>query len=182
MSTEKKQWISDKGFFYLVLGITAVIPIAVTILQMLPESLRPGIAFAKSLSKLNAIINSLVSIALILGYSAIRYKKDKSTHQKYMLTAFILSAVFLISYVIYHLSAPPVPYCNEGSIRYLYFFILITHIVLAAIVLPMVLYTIYFSTSGRFDKHKKWARWTFPIWLYVSITGVVVYLMLAPCM
>jgi len=90
--------------------------------------------------------------------------------------------VFLVSYVIYHFSVPHVPYCQTGTIKIVYLLILFTHIVLAAVVLPLVLYTIYFSTSGQIVKHRKWARITFPIWLYVSVTGVVVYLMLAPCL
>lgn len=182
MNTDKKNWISDKGFFWLVLGVTLVIPAVVVLLQVIPAELRPTADFAKHLPKLNAIINSLVSICLFLGYRAIRYAKNKALHQKLMFSAFLLSAMFLISYVTYHLTLPPVKYCNEGFLKYLYFFLLVTHIVLAAVILPMVLYTIYYSTSGRFESHKKIARWTYPLWLYVSVTGVIVYLMLAPCM
>ena len=182
MNTDKKNWISDKGFFWLVLGVSLVIPVVVVLLQMIPAELRPSAEFAKHLPKLNAIINSLVSICLIFGYRAIRYQKNKALHQKFMFSAFLLSSMFLISYVVYHLTLPPVPYCHGGLMKVIYLSILATHIVLAAVILPMVLYTIYYSTSGNFEKHKKLARWTFPLWLYVSVTGVVVYLMLAPCL
>ncbi len=182
MNTEKKAWISDKSFFWLVVGISMAIPAVVTLLRFLPDEWRPTAEFARGLPKLNAIINSLVSITLILGFWAIRSKKDKALHQKFMLTSFILSTVFLVSYVIYHFSVPHVPYCQTGTIKIIYLLILFTHIILAAVVLPLVLYTIYFSTSGQIVKHKKWAKITFPMWLYVSVTGVIVYLMLAPCL
>lgn len=182
MNTDKKNWISDKGFFWLVLGISLVIPVVVVLLQMIPAEMRPSATFAKQLPMLNAVINSLVSICLFLGYRAIRYQKNKGLHQKFMLASFILSSMFLISYVIYHLTLPPVPYCNPGIMKVIYLVILASHIILAAVILPMVLYTIYFSTSGKFEQHKKLARWTYPLWLYVSVTGVVVYLMLAPCL
>lgn len=182
MNTDKKNWISDKGFFWLVLGVSLVIPAVVVLLQMIPAEMRPSAEFARHLPKLNAIINSLVSICLFLGYRAIRYQKNKALHQKLMFASFLLSSMFLISYVIYHLTLPPVPYCHGGLMKVVYLSILASHIILAAVILPMVLYTIYYSTSGNFEKHKKLARWTYPLWLYVSVTGVVVYLMLAPCL
>ncbi len=182
MNTEKKPWISDKSFFWLVVGISLVVPAVVSLLRYLPDNLRPSVEFARSLPKINAMINTLVSITLSLGFWAIRYKKDKGLHQKLMATSFLLSTLFLVSYIIYHYTVPHVPFCKDGWIRVLYLIILFSHIVLAAIILPMVLYTIYYSTSGQFAKHKKWARWTFPLWLYVSVTGVVVYLMLSPCL
>ena len=97
-----------------------------------------------------------------------------------MLTAFALSALFLISYVIYHSLAEETHFGGEGVIRYIYFFILITHIILAAAIVPLVLITLVRGLSNKFDKHRKIARWTFPLWLYVAVTGVVVYLMLRP--
>jgi len=182
MNTEKKPWISDKSFFWLVLGISLIVPAVVSLLRYLPDSFRPSVEFARSLPKLNAIINTLVSITLVLGFWAIRYKRDKGLHQKFMAASFLLSTLFLVSYIIYHFTVPHVPFCKDGWVKAVYLTILFSHIVLAAVILPMVLYTIYYSTSGQFAKHKKWAKWTFPLWLYVSITGVVVYLMLSPCM
>ena len=97
-----------------------------------------------------------------------------------MITAFVLSSVFLVSYVISKISNAPVPFGGEGMYRYIYFFILITHIVLSAIIVPLVLFTMYRGLTGQYDKHSKIARWTFPIWLYVAITGVLVYVFMFP--
>jgi len=97
-----------------------------------------------------------------------------------MITAFVLSCIFLISYVVYHLFSAPTHYGGEGALKYIYFFILITHISLSAIIVPLVLFTMTRALQSRFDKHKRIARWTFPIWLYVAVTGVIVYLMLSP--
>lgn len=181
MSTEKKSWISDRSFFWVVLGISLVIPAVVAALKFLPAEYRPNAAFAMHLPRLNAILNSLVSLSLISGYIAIRRFKNRDLHKGIMLTAFLLSAMFLISYVIYHTVMPSTPYCGEGFMKVVYLTILASHIILAAIILPLVLYTIYFSTTGNFVKHKKIARWTFPLWLYVSITGVAVYVLISPC-
>lgn len=181
MNTENKTWISDKGFFWLVLVISLAVPAVVTLLRYMPEDYRPTAEFAKHLPFTNAVINSFVSVMLIMGYRAIRVQKNKGLHQTYMLAAFSASALFLVSYVVYHTVMPHTEYCGEGFMRNLYLFILLTHIVLAAAILPLILYTIYFSTSGRFERHKKIAKWTFPLWLYVSVTGVVVYIMISPC-
>jgi putative membrane protein len=181
MNTEKKSWISDRSFFWLVVGISLAVPAVVVTLRFLPDEFRPNARFAMHLPKVNAILNSMVSIALICGYIAIKRSKNRAVHKTIMLTAFVLSALFLVSYVLYHMVMPSTPYCNEGFLRYLYFFILLTHILLAAIILPLVLYTIYFSTSGNLVRHRKIARWTFPLWLYVSVTGVLVYVLISPC-
>jgi putative membrane protein len=182
MNTENKQWISDKGFFWLVLGISMAVPAVVTLLRFLPDNFRISSDFAYQLPKLNAIINTLVSICLVFGLYAIRVKKDKAMHQKFMLGAFLLSTLFLVSYVTYHYSVSHQPFCKDGVIKTVYLIILASHILLAAIILPMVLYTIYFSTTGNLVKHRKLAKFTFPLWVYVSVTGVVVYLMLSPCL
>jgi len=179
MNTEKTTWISDKGFFRLVVIITIAVMGLVTLLQYLPAEMRPTAEFAKVLPFVNATLNTLVSIALVLGLIAIKSGK-KGVHQAYMLTAFILSTVFLWSYVTYHTCTEHTVFGGEGTVKYAYYIILTSHIILAAGVLPMVLYTMYYSTSGNFVKHKKWAKVTFPIWLYVSVTGVIVYFMIAP--
>ena len=173
MNTEKTTWISDKGFFRLVVIITIAVMGLVTLLQYLPAEMRPTAEFAKVLPFVNATLNTLVSIALVLGLIAIKSGK-KGVHQAYMLTAFILSTVFLLSYVTYHTCTEHTVFGGEGTVKYAYY------IILTAGVLPMVLYTMYYSTSGNFVKHKKWAKVTFPIWLYVSVTGVIVYFMIAP--
>ena len=97
-----------------------------------------------------------------------------------MLAAFVLSAVFLVSYVISKLSNPPVPFGGEGMIRYAYFFVLITHILLSIPVLPLALLSIYRGMTGEFDKHIKIVKWAFPIWMYVAVTGVLVYIFMIP--
>lgn len=181
MSTEKKSWISDKNFFWLVLGVSLAVPAVVVALRFLPAELRPNANFAKHLPKVNAILNSLVSILLVAGYWAIRKSANRGLHKLLMLGAFLLSALFLVCYVVYHTIMPHTEYCNEGILKIVYLSILLTHILLAAVILPLVLYTIYFSTSGNYVKHKKIAKWTFPLWLYVSVTGVIVYVLISPC-
>jgi putative membrane protein len=181
MNTDKKTWISDRNFFWLVTGISVAVLAVVVLLRYLPDAYRPNVLFARNLPFVNACINSAVSVLILLGYHQIRYAKNKARHQFFMLAAFILSGLFLVSYVVYHTTMPHTPFCTKGWIKTLYFFILSTHIFLAAIILPIILYTIYFSTNGMYARHKKLARWTFPLWLYVSVTGVVVYLLISPC-
>ncbi len=180
MSTEKKSWISDKNFFWLTVGITAGVISIVVLLKFLPDAFRPNFEFAKHLPLANAIINTTVGVFIFFGYRAIRFGKNKAAHQKWMLAAFILSALFLLSYVVKGMVLPETKYGGEGALKYAYFFILISHILLAAIILPMVLYTLYFASQGNYIKHKKIARFTFPIWMYVAITGPLVYLLISP--
>ncbi|MDQ3289723.1 MAG: DUF420 domain-containing protein, partial [Bacteroidota bacterium] len=113
------------------------------------------------------------------GYYSVRNKNIK-WHRYSMVTAFTLSAFFLISYVTYHYQAAPTRYGGEGTLKMVYYVILITHIVLAAVIVPLVLLSVYFAVSDQIKRHRKIARWTFPIWLYVAVTGVVVYFMIAP--
>ncbi len=130
-----------------------------------------------SLPHLNAFLNALSAILICSGYLAIR-KKNEQAHKCLMIAAGLVSAAFLTSYVIYHLKHPVTKFKAVGPVRYIYFFVLFTHIVLAAVNLPMVLITFYRAFRGQFEKHRRIARWTFPIWLYVSVTGVIVYVML----
>ena len=127
----------------------------------------------------NAVINSVVSILLIWAFIAVR-TKQYLLHKKLMLTAIALSATFLVFYIAHHMLAQETKFGGEGSIRYFYYTILATHIVLAAIILPFILFTAYHSATGQYEKHKKLARYTFPLWLYVSITGVLVYILISP--
>ena len=130
-------------------------------------------------AKINAIINSTVAVLLLLGLNAIKSKKYL-LHKRIMITAIILSSLFLISYICHHLFTGEAKFGGEGTIRYVYYFILGTHIILAAIILPFILFTAYRSMIGEFEKHKKLARITWPIWLYVAVTGVAVYFMISP--
>lgn len=130
-------------------------------------------------AKINAVINSTVSVLLLLGLIAVKSKKYL-LHKRIMITAIILSCLFLVSYICHHLFTGETKFGGEGTIRYIYYFILGTHIILAAIILPFILFTAYRSMIGEFARHKKLARITWPIWFYVAVTGVVVYFMISP--
>ncbi|PWN07350.1 DUF420 domain-containing protein [Rhodohalobacter mucosus] len=134
-------------------------------------------AWVANLPALNAALNSASTVLIIAGFIAIR-KKKYITHMKLMLTAFITSSLFLISYLVYHHNIGHVPFPGEGNIRVVYFTILISHIILSAFVVPLVLTSYYFAFSGKFKTHRKVSKWTLPIWLYVSVTGVVIFFML----
>lgn len=129
------------------------------------------------LPAVNATLNGIATCFLIVGWIFIR-RRDIRRHRFSMLAAFTTSALFLTSYLVYHANAGSVPFQGQGAIRMVYFAILITHIVLAAVILPLALITLSRALSERFDRHRQIARWTLPIWLYVSVTGVVIYLML----
>ena len=129
------------------------------------------------LPALNASLNATAAILLVVGYSFIR-AGDMRRHRAAMLTACAVSTAFLTSYVIYHANIGSKPFQGRGPIRAVYFTILLTHVTLAATVLPLAIITVIRGLRGRYDRHKAIARWTFPIWLYVSVTGVIVYLML----
>ncbi|MBA2248634.1 MAG: DUF420 domain-containing protein [Chitinophagaceae bacterium] len=144
-------------------------------------------------AKVNAVINSAVTILLLFGLIAVK-NKNYALHKRIMLTAIVLSVLFLVSYICHHLFSGETKYGDlnhdgilsadektlAGKLRILYYFILATHIPLAGIILPFILFTSYRSLTGEYQKHKKLARITWPIWLYVAVTGVVVYLLIHP--
>lgn len=130
-------------------------------------------------AKVNAVINSLVALLLLAGLLAVKQGRYL-LHKRIMVSALLLSIVFLISYICHHLFAADTKYGGAGTVRYIYFFILLTHIFLAAIILPFILFTAYRALVAEWPRHLKIARITWPIWFYVSITGVVVYLMISP--
>jgi putative membrane protein len=130
-------------------------------------------------AKINAVINTLVAILLIAGLSAVK-NKQYLVHKRLMFAALILSVVFLLFYIAHHILADETKFGGMGTIRYIYFFILITHIFLAGIILPFILFTAYRALTGEWVKHKKLARYTWPLWLYIAITGPVIYLMISP--
>ena len=132
---------------------------------------------AAQLPTLNAALNTLSAVFLCAGYFFIR-SHNRDAHQRCMMAAIACSTLFLVSYLTYHFQVGSVGFKGQGWIRPVYFAILITHTVLAAAVVPLVLVTFIRALRERFDAHRRIARWTFPIWLYVSITGVVIYLML----
>lgn len=130
-----------------------------------------------SLPALNATLNATATVLLLTGYRLIRQRRIQA-HRRVMLTAFGVSIAFLISYLIYHSQVGSVHYAKTGAIRLVYFSILTTHTILAAAVPVLAIITLKRALAGNFERHRRIARWTFPIWLYVSVTGVVVYLML----
>lgn len=131
----------------------------------------------QDLPALNAGLNSLAACLLVLGYVQIR-RRRRQAHQRLMLSAFVCSIAFLVSYLIYHYQVGSVRFQGQGWTRPLYFSVLLSHTVLAAIVPFLALWTLWRALKGRFETHKRLARWTLPIWLYVSVTGVAVYWML----
>lgn len=171
---------SSKIFKRLFIIISLLIPMIVALLIILPKGDAGEVGqWVYSLPYYNAIINSLTAILLIAGYIFVKNGKVKF-HKMCMITAFVFGALFLIGYVIYHSNVPSTKFGGEGVIRYVYFGILMSHILLSFIVVPMVLSAMYFAVFGKIEKHKKIVKFTLPIWLYVSISGVFVYLMISP--
>lgn len=128
------------------------------------------------LPHLNAVLNTVAAVLLVSGWGCIKAGK-KSAHIAFMILALVVSAGFLTSYLIYHYHAGHVAFNGRGWVRPVYFALLLSHILLAVVNLPMVIMTVIPAAARRFDKHKRLARWTLPVWLYVSVTGVIVYLM-----
>ena len=129
------------------------------------------------LPTLNAILNSISAILLTTGYAFIK-QRNRNAHRLCMVSAFITSSLFLASYLIYHFNVGSVKFQGQGAVRTVYFAILLTHTVLAVVIVPLIFVTFARAIKGNFSQHRKIARWTLPLWLYVSVTGVVVYLML----
>jgi putative membrane protein len=129
------------------------------------------------LPALNATLNAISGVLLVIGYALMRAKRIE-LHRRVMIAAFVTSSLFLVSYLTYHAQVGSVRFTREGFVRPLYFTILITHVTLAAVVLPMAIVTLTRGLKGRYPRHRAIARWTFPIWLYVSVTGVLVYVLL----
>jgi putative membrane protein len=159
----------------IIIAISIVIPIVVAALFGVKV---PGYDFS-FLPPIYASINALTAVFLVSAFVAIR-NKNRRLHEAFMKTCIMLSAAFLIMYVLYHMTSDSTPYGGEGSIRYVYFFILISHILLSISVIPLVLFTYLRAWLGEFERHKALAKFTFPIWLYVAVTGVIVYLMISP--
>lgn len=131
----------------------------------------------RDLPALNALLNTTAALLLVTGYRLVRQRRLEA-HKKVMLAAVAASALFLVSYLFYHFNVGSVKFQKTGAIRTVYFAILISHTVLAAAVAPMALITVYRAWTGQIQKHRRMARITLPLWLYVSVTGVVVYVML----
>ena len=169
---------NDKLARTLILTVSFVVFAAVALLSRF--KLNAGLGFNIHIfAQINGVVNTLVSILLVWAYVAIRQGKEL-LHKKLMLGAIGLSVIFLVSYIAHHLLEGETHFGGEGAIRYIYFFILITHIILAAVILPFILFTAYRALIAEFPAHRKLARITFPIWLYVAVTGVIVFLLISP--
>jgi putative membrane protein len=162
-----------------IIGISIVIPLAVAVLLFMPTKITALGDWVYFLPHLNAVINSAASVALIVGLIFVKQKKY-SYHGATMTVAFVLGAIFLVSYVIYHGAAESTSFGGEGSIRAIYYFLLITHIIFAAVALFPILFAYYYGLTDQREKHRKVVKFAYPIWLYVSVTGVIVYLMISP--
>ncbi len=159
-----------------------VISVAVVLLVMVMLGLRqkPYIGeWTKQLTMVNAIINSLTALSLVMGLVFIR-QKNIVAHKRAMSTGFVLGGLFLIFYVLYHISNEETRFGGEGLVRYFYFFILITHVLASFVVLPLVLRAYYYGWIREDERHRKIVKFAYPIWLYVSITSVIAYLMIRP--
>lgn len=170
----------EKKFKSLIIIVSVVIPLAVVLLFSIRlKDFGINVEPLSFLPPIYAAINGITALLLVSGVVAIK-KGNRALHQKLMTSAIACSLVFLLMYVAYHMTAESTKFGGEGVVKYVYFFLLITHIALSVTIIPLVLFTYVRALSGEFDRHKKLARITFPLWLYVAVTGVIVYLMIAP--
>ena len=168
--------ISSKKYTLWIWILSIAIPAAVAVLF----SVRiPGVERLGFLPPIYATINGITAVLLVAAIIQIK-KGNRKAHERLIKTCIVLSVLFLGMYVTYHMTSDSTPFGGEGILRYFYYVILISHIILSIIVIPFVLITYVRAISGNFNGHKKIARYTFPIWLYVAVTGVVVYLMISP--
>ncbi|MFZ0595835.1 MAG: DUF420 domain-containing protein [Flavobacterium sp.] len=184
----------EKKYNKLIIAVSIIIPVAVGVLFVIKlKDFGINVEPLSFLPPIYATTNGLTAIALVLGVIAIKNGKQK-LHERLMTSAIALSLAFLVMYVAYHMTADSTKFgdlnhdgivdaiekAKIGAVRYLYVFILLTHIVLSVVIIPFVLVTYVRALAKRFDKHRKIARITFPLWLYVAVTGVIVYLMISP--
>lgn len=159
-------------------SIVSAVVLALVVFMRRPEKLDLGIDFS-FLPPVHAGLNTLAALALILALYFIK-QKNMIAHRNCIYAAMVCSALFLLCYVLYHSTTAETKFGGEGTIRLVYFILLITHIVLAAVILPFIFFTFNRAFTGQFERHKKMARWVYPLWLYVALTGPICYLMLKP--
>jgi putative membrane protein len=169
----------SKGIITLITVIAIIVPLLVAVLLFMPSKIDVASEWVFFLPHLNAVINTAATVALIMALVFIK-QKNIAFHRASMTTAFGLGAIFLVSYVIYHAAAESTVFGGEGWIRPVYYFILISHIILAAVALFPILLAYYYGYTDQRAKHKKVVKFAYPIWLYVTVTGVLVYLMISP--
>ncbi len=184
---------TDKRIVWLIAVLSVAIPLVVAVLLFMPKSSQTDRNWVLLLPHLNATLNTATFVCLVSGFVAIR-QKSIIWHRTFMMSAFTLSSFFLISYVLYHYAGPKTLYGDVdnsgvveaaelalvGAMRSVYLIILLTHIVLAVVIVPLVLFAVYFALSNQIEKHKRIVKWTLPIWLYVAATGVIVYAFISP--
>lgn len=169
---------NEKNILRAVFILSGVVFLLIVILSMLPKAdhIPP---FVKYLPTFNAFINGTCSVLLITSYYFIR-KREIEIHKRLNILTFILSSLFLLSYVTFHSYGIETKFPADNPVRPYYLFILLTHIVLAAVVLPLVLLSFYYGLTNKIKSHRKLTRWSFPVWLYVTVTGVIVYILISP--
>jgi putative membrane protein len=184
---------NDKKARILIFTFSIIIFIAISVLTRVRLNINPGFD-VHIFAKINAIINSIVAVLLIFALIAVKSRKIYLLHKRIMIVAMILSILFLVSYICHHLLAGESRFGDinhdgiltdaekaaAGTSRYIYYILLGTHIPLAGIILPFILFSAYRAMTGQYEKHKKLVRITWPIWFYVAVSGVIVYLMISP--
>lgn len=166
---------AQKNYRALIIALSLAIPLAVAALF----KVKIDVELPVFLPPIYATINGITAIILVTAVWAIKNGK-RSLHERLMKSALVLSALFLILYVLYHMTSTSTSFGGEGLIKYLYYFILISHILLSVAVVPFVLFTFLHGINQDFNQHKRLARIAFPLWLYVAVTGVIVYIMISP--
>jgi putative membrane protein len=166
----------NKAYNAIIIVVSILIPVVVAVLS---RARIPNVAPLDMLPPIYAVINGITAILLVVAVIHIK-RGNKRKHQVLMKINILLSLLFLIMYIAYHVTSEMAIYGGEGIIRYVYYFILASHIILSGILVPLVLFTYKHAAMGQYLKHRKLARITFPIWFYVAVTGVVVYLMISP--
>lgn len=168
--------VEELKYKKLIIALSVIIPLAVAALFGIKI---PNVEPLYFLPPIYATINGVTAIALVSAVFAIK-KGNRTLHERLMQFSLVLSSLFLVLYIAYHMTSDSTVFGGEGAIKYIYYFILITHIILSVAIIPLVLITYVRALSNHFPSHKKIARITFPLWLYVAVTGVIVYLMISP--
>jgi putative membrane protein len=172
MNTTSK---NSKKLKQAIWAVSIVIPIAVAILFSVKIE---GLDFS-FLPPVYASLNGLTAVGLIIAIAAIK-NKNRTLHQRVIQLCLLFSILFLLLYVLYHMTSDTTPYGGGGALKMVYFFLLISHILLSIVVIPIVLFSYLFAWQGDFERHKKWTKFAFPLWLYVAVSGVLVYFMISP--
>ncbi|KZZ83321.1 DUF420 domain-containing protein [Bacillus sp. SJS] len=170
----------ERNYTPIIVTLTIAINALVAVLYFMPKGNNLSHIDLTFMPFFNAVMNSFTFIFLLAALYSIIKQKNIKRHRNYIFGAFTTTALFLVSYVTYHALAPNTPFGGEGIIRPIYYFILISHILLSVVIVPLALVTLARGLNMKVEKHRKIARWTMPLWLYVSLTGVIVYLMISP--